>query len=370
MKSTSDALSTSAQLMRTGMRDKENRKSAKRPRLHCLLHLNCALIFLFTGLLALIIGIGGLGIKTSLEKALDLFRGVEQESDWVGHREEVKDAFITSWDAYAKYAWGTQEPICHEMWEGTSIIGDPETPGQLNQALRPAIHPELPEEISGPLSPKMDHLVCFLPGAIAFGATEALTETEARLIPSWNSRKEQQMQLAWELTRTCWAMYAFTESGLSPEIVWFEAGDQGSSPSQSSGDDEDCWKRDLIIKPLDAHNLQLPETVESLFLMYRVTNDSIYRKWGWEIFKAFQKHTRVGDGEGYTSLQDVTKVSTPQRDDMEGFWLAETLKYLYLLFSPKEFLPLSDVVFNTEAHVLPRFNQSRFRTGWKRVKRS
>lgn len=49
---------------------------------------------------------------------------------------------------------------------------------------------------------------------------------------------------------------------------------------------------------------------------------------------------------------------------------AETLKYLYLLFSPKEFLPLSEVVFNTEAHVLPRFNQTRFQTGWSRVKRS
>jgi hypothetical protein len=37
------------------------------------------------------------------------------------------------------------------------------------------------------------------------------------------------MELARELMRTCWAMYATTESGLSPEIAWFETdpGDLG-----------------------------------------------------------------------------------------------------------------------------------------------
>lgn len=27
--------------------------------------------------------------------------------DWNERREEVKQAFVTSWDAYSKYAWGT-----------------------------------------------------------------------------------------------------------------------------------------------------------------------------------------------------------------------------------------------------------------------
>ena len=39
---------------------------------------------------------------------------------------------------------------------------------------------------------------------------------------------------------------------------------------------------------------------------------------------------------------------------MESFFLAETLKYLYLLFSDDPaLLPLSCFVFNTEAHPLP-----------------
>lgn len=182
---------------------------------------------------------------------------------------------------------------------------------------------ELPRGIGRPRSHKMDHLVCFLPGSIAIGATEGRTEAEARKLPGWSSQKEQQMQLARELMKTCWAMYAVTDSGLSPEIAWFNANDDGilSSHRPKSGDEKASWKKDLIIKPLDTHNLQRPETVESLFLMYRVTNDPIYRKWGWKIFQAFQKHTVVGDGEGYTSLHDVTKVPTPQRDNMESFWL-------------------------------------------------
>ncbi|KAL4745271.1 hypothetical protein BDW72DRAFT_186887 [Aspergillus terricola var. indicus] len=267
-----------------------------------------------------------------------------------------------------------QEPVYREMWE-EALAGIQKHLVTSTKHSSLQFVAELPQGIGGRLSPKMDHLVCFLPGSIALGATEGLTEKEARQLPSWTPQKEQQMQLARELMKTCWAMYAVTATGLSPEIAWFEADEAdlrstpGSSARPPSKNDEASWKRDLIIKPLDAHNLQRPETVESLFLMYRVTNDPLYRKWGWKIFKAFKKHMAVGNEGGYTSLQDVTKIPAPHRDNMESFWLAETLKYLYLLFSPKDYLPLSDVVFNTEAHVLPRFNQTKIQTGWKRVKR-
>ena len=54
----------------------------------------------------------------------------------------------------------------------------------------------------------------------------------------------------------------------------------------------------------------------------------------------------------------MTTVPPPTRDKQESFWLAETLKYLYLLFSPVDLIPLSDYVFNTEAHPLPIFSIS------------
>lgn len=46
------------------------------------------------------------------------------------------------------------------------------------------------------------------------------------------------------------------------------------------------------------------------------------------------------------------------------------MKYLYLLFSPNDLLPLDKVVFNTEAHPMPVFPLGgRFKTGWKRAPR-
>lgn len=189
---------------------------------------------------------------------------------------------------------------------------------------------ELPGGIGGKLSPKMDHLVCYLPGSIAIGATEGRTEAEARKLPTWTKKKEGQMKLARELTKTCWAMYAVTATCLSPEIAWFVASDDdlepvpGSRPQSPSKDDMESGKKDFIIKRRDAHNLQRPETVESLFLMFRVTNDPVYRKWGWEIFEAFKLYTLVPDGEGYTSLNDVTKIPPTTRDNMESFWLVRS----------------------------------------------
>ncbi|KAK5626091.1 hypothetical protein RRF57_001806 [Xylaria bambusicola] len=231
---------------------------------------------------------------------------------------------------------------------------------------------ELPQGIGGPLSPKMDHLVCFLPGLIALGATGGHPLSKARTWPSWDDNKEGQMQLAHDLMKTCWGMYAVTKTGLAPEIAWFNATDEdlrpepGNRPLAATKNSLAAWKKDYIVKPLDAHNLQRPETVESLFVMWRITEDPVYREWGWKIFSAFEKYTKVGQRQGYTSVNDVNAIPPPLRDNMESFWLAETLKYLYLLFSPTDFIPLTEVVFNTEAHILPVINKVKWQTGWSR----
>ena len=47
----------------------------------------------------------------------------------------------------------------------------------------------------------------------------------------------------------------------------------------------------------------------------------------------------------------VVQVNSGIKDDkMQSFFLAETLKYLYLLFSPSDVISLDEWVFNTEAH--------------------
>lgn len=113
----------------------------------------------------------------------------------------------------------------------------------------------------------------------------------------------------------------------------------------------------FFFQPLDSHNLLRPETVESLFYMYRFTKDKKYREWGWQIFRAFMKYTKI-DG-GFSSINNVKSPSNPGfKDKLESFFLAETLKYLFLLFSddPK-LIPLDKYVFNSEAHPLPIYTE-------------
>ncbi|XP_031156765.1 mannosidase, alpha, class 1B, member 1b isoform X2 [Sander lucioperca] len=178
----------------------------------------------------------------------------------------------------------------------------------------------------GQFSPKMDHLVCFLPGTLALGA--------------YNGLPADHMDLAKQLMETCYQMYIQMETGLSPEIVHFNM-HQGST-------------RDIEVKLADRHNLLRPETVESLFYLYRFTKDQKYREWGWRILQNFNKYTKVSSG-GYTSINNVRDPDYPSpRDKMESFFLGETLKYLYLLFSDDpNLISLDQYVFNTEAHPLP-----------------
>jgi mannosyl-oligosaccharide alpha-1,2-mannosidase len=41
----------------------------------------------------------------------------------------------------------------------------------------------------------------------------------------------------------------------------------------------------------------------------------------------------------------------------QSFWLAETLKYYYLIFSPPDLISLDEFVLNTEAHPFRRVKQ-------------
>ncbi|XP_053328483.1 endoplasmic reticulum mannosyl-oligosaccharide 1,2-alpha-mannosidase [Spea bombifrons] len=179
----------------------------------------------------------------------------------------------------------------------------------------------------GHFSPKMDHLVCFLPGTLALGAHNGITADH--------------MEIAAALMDTCYQMYKQMETGLSPEISHFFLHAQKGS-------------KDIDVKPADRHNLLRPETVESLFYLYRFTGDTKYQDWGWEILQNFNKYTRVPTG-GFTSINNVQSPSHPEpRDKMESFFLGETLKYLFLLFSDDvDLLNLDKYVFNTEAHPLP-----------------
>ncbi|KAL8747435.1 MAG: hypothetical protein Q9190_000696 [Brigantiaea leucoxantha] len=266
-----------------------------------------------------------------------------------------------------------EEPIYLELWE-QALAGVRKHLITYTSKAHFTVLAERPHGLSGELYPKMDHLVCFMPGTIALAATGGLTVAEAKKAGKWGKKQQSEMKLAKELTKTCWGMYKATGTGLAGEITFFEV----DSPPPSEADGvlssaeftDPSWKEDFQVKPQDSHNLQRPETVETLFYMWRITGDVMYREWGWEMFKSFVNYTQAEGDAGYTSVANVLEAPPQLRDNMESFWLAETLKYFYLLFSPVDLLPLDSIVINTEAHIFPRSKLVRgLTTGWKRKPR-
>ncbi|KAK9254798.1 glycoside hydrolase [Lipomyces tetrasporus] len=120
-------------------------------------------------------------------------------------------------------------------------------------------------------------------------------------------------------------------------------------------DDTDRWEiggwydqpRSFVSQ--DARYLLRPEALESIFIMYRVTGDKIWQDKGWQMFSAINKYCRTATA--FSAIADVTdNLHNRHMDEMESFWMAETLKYAYLLFADPNLISLDDYVFNTEAH--------------------
>ena len=259
--------------------------------------------------------------------------------------------------------------------------------------------------VGGTLVHKMDHLVCFLPGVLALGYSEGLggrwgagDAARERLAGDalerlGFKRDAGHLDVAVELLRTCVSMYTRTPAGLAPEIAHFPA---SGLTAGGAGEDKVHAFGDLLVKKKDAHNLLRPETVESLFVLWRVTRSEEWRDAGWAMWRAWERHARVDTG-GYAGVDSVVdpelkssssvlsdslkrdvhrdassskfdansrRRSSEHRarirrelnrvDKMESFWLSETLKYLFLLFTDDPTVtPLECFVFNTEAHPLP-----------------
>eukprot|EP01066_Platyproteum_vivax_P014634 Platyproteum_vivax@DN6548_c0_g1_i2.p1 len=172
------------------------------------------------------------------------------------------------------------------------------------------------------------HLGCFIAGNLMQGA---------RTIPQEevNSKWEE---VAKELGYTCFQMYNRTVSGVAPEVTKFQ---KEGSPDMLPGEQHYYALR--------------PETIESVYILHYYTRDPKYRLWGATMFEATERNCRVK--YGYATLKDVHHPEQGHENTQETFWMGETLKYYYLLFSNgssngSETVNLEDWVFNTEAHPL------------------
>ncbi|GAB2216258.1 hypothetical protein Droror1_Dr00024028 [Drosera rotundifolia] len=133
----------------------------------------------------------------------------------------------------------------------------------------------------------MDELACFVPGMLAFGS-----------LGYGPGDSEWFLTLVEELAWTCYNLFQLTPTKLAAENYFFHTGqdmDVGTS-----------W------------NILRPETVESLFNLWRLTGNETYQDWGWNIFQAFEKNSRIESG--YVGLKDM---NTGVKDNMTDLLLLE-----------------------------------------------
>lgn len=173
---------------------------------------------------------------------------------------------------------------------------------------------------------KMEHLACFSGGMFA------LSSTNSDVFPDQSDR-DHWLKMGEELTKSCRLTYSKTSTQIGPDGSIFDGRNDGAVSGSNS--------------------LLRPETIESYFYMYRITGEEKYRKWAWDYAVGLQKYTKTDSG--YSGLRNVND-NSGSRSNMDGcqqsFFLAETLKYLYLIFAEENTISLDEFVFNTEAHPL------------------
>jgi ER degradation enhancer, mannosidase alpha-like 2 len=92
-----------------------------------------------------------------------------------------------------------------------------------------------------------------------------------------------------------------------------------------------------------------PEIIESAYYLRHFTHDPRYREMGLTFFDNIVKYCRTD--VAYAAVSNVE--SKKKSDIMQSYFLAETMKYLFLVFSPDK-IDLNHHVFNTEAHPIER----------------
>lgn len=167
--------------------------------------------------------------------------------------------------------------------------------------------------VNNVLENEVEHLACFAGGMVSLGTTARKTDRHA----------SRHFEIGQKFTETCMKSYDQSENGLGGESF-------------------------LVLKTgetqVSSHNVILrPEVIESVFYHWRFTKKQHFRDFGVRMLDNLDKFAKTE--AGYSSLFHDLKL-----DGMESFFMAETLKYLYLLFSDDSVIPLDQYVFNTEAH--------------------
>lgn len=220
------------------------------------------------------------------------------------------------WTSSASHLGGLIDSYYEYLYKCWRLFGDEECKAMWMESIA-ALNTYLPDTVNGniwyarvdmntgeKIRQRWGGLEAFFPGLLAY---------------SGDIRRAEQMQKSND--------YMWTHFGIEPEAF--------------------NYSNDSIV--YNGYPLR-PEIMESAYYLYRCTGDTVYQQMGKRYFESLKKYCRTPNG--YAELDDV--ITKKQRDMMESFFFAETMKYLYLLFAPPEMIDLNVTVFNTEAHPLKR----------------
>ena len=272
---------------------------------------------------------------------------------------------------------GGVEKVYKKLYDGsmsTAIkynIWRPMTPDNADILLSGNVRATSPD--TARLEPQGQHLVCFAGGMFALGG---------KLF-----NEPAHVEIGRKLTDGCIWTYKALPLGIMPEVFNMVACENRLECKW----DEDKWRLEVASRVSDSEKdeaqkadvgalirdkrlpkgftditdrryILRPEAIESVFIMYRITGEQKYQEAAWEMFTAITNATETHLANAALSdisfsreqLAQGNTGGTTQMDSMESFWMAETLKYFYLIFSEPEVISLDEWVFNTEAHPFKR----------------
>ncbi|GAB1737943.1 hypothetical protein NU219Hw_g2456t1 [Hortaea werneckii] len=264
---------------------------------------------------------------------------------------------------------GGLEPIYKKMYDGsmkTAIkynLWRPMLPDEADVLVSGNVKAMTPS--SARLDPQGQHLVCFAGGMFALGG---------KLFD-----EPSHVEIGKKLTDGCIWTYRNMPLGIMPEVFhmapcesrvscpWNETRwrELISERHDNAEDVDSVIAEKRLQKGFteigDRRYILRPEAIESVFLLYRMTGEQKYQDAAWDMFTAITNAS--GTRLANAAMSDITltreqlaqtSAGNTQMDSMESFWMAETLKYFYLVFSDPDVVNLDEWVFNTEAHPFRR----------------
>ena len=207
------------------------------------------------------------------------------------------------------------------------------------------------------LNPQGQHLGCYTGAMVAIGAKIF--------------EKPEQMNTARKLVDGCVWAYDSMPSGIMPEqfsmvpcemnsnCQWDEKKWEAAVLEKAKAKTEEGqnFKNDAQLLNHTIHQDNLPkgfseiwdpryllrpEAIESVFVLYRLTGDTDLPDSAWRMFSNIERNTRTDFGNAMIS--DVRIDKSAKQNKMESFWMAETLKYFYLIFSEPSIVSLDEYV--------------------------